>query len=335
MALRIYIAFHPTNYKAARTIGEALSGQHSVYGESIGADSAAVAGIDALQDADLHLYLLSPASVKAKAFRQRYALSRQSGARTLPILIAPLPPRAALSGSYIDATNQLETLLPQLQRYAAELDHSKRSANAPWYQRRILLPLAGVLLMILVIGIFAMIPRETTPAPNQDGLMVAEASEEATEALSMTDTATSTATPTNTATASPTPEAADEVPDESAYDVQVAEATVETILEETEEAESFLFADFYADPLDGVAPLTVFVENYSQGDIIDYAWDFDEDGIIDSTEANPQPFTYIDPGDYLLTLTIWDEDGNEESYSEYILVYPSGAGGGNGNGGGG
>ncbi len=343
MSLRVYIAFHPSDYKAARTIGEALSGQHSVYGESIGSDSAATAGIDALQDADLHLYLLSPAAVKTRAFRHRYAISRQHDARTLPILIAPLPASSSLSGSYIDATNQLDALLPQLQRYAAELAYHKRRAAAPWYRRREVLALVGVLLLFLVGGAFALLPRNNTPAPD-DGLMVAEASEEATEeSLSATSTHKPTRTATDDTSTEATAVASEEVDDDDDLlfvgEPEETDYPDYTEFEETEEPaepeENYLFADFFVDPLEGEAPLTVYIENYSEGDIVAYAWDFDEDGIIDSTAADPQPFIYMEPGDYLLSLTIRDEAGNEDTFSEYILVFDPGDGGGGEEGGGG
>jgi len=47
-------------------------------------------------------------------------------------------------------------------------------------------------------------------------------------------------------------------------------------------------ADFSADPVSGDVPLTVQFTDLSTGDgISEWAWDFDDDGTIDSTEQNP------------------------------------------------
>jgi PKD repeat protein len=79
---------------------------------------------------------------------------------------------------------------------------------------------------------------------------------------------------------------------------------------------------FYALPAGGVAPfLTTFEildDSYSTG--YTYAWDFDSDGVVDSTEATPS-YEYVDPGEYTVTLVV-TADGVSETYVavDYIDV---------------
>lgn len=50
-----------------------------------------------------------------------------------------------------------------------------------------------------------------------------------------------------------------------------------------------------------------------------YSWDFDEDGIEDSTKKNPK-HTYIESGTYDVVLTVTDYAGNEDSTTEKIKI---------------
>ena len=67
-----------------------------------------------------------------------------------------------------------------------------------------------------------------------------------------------------------------------------------------------------ADPDNGPAPLNVQFSsegsNDPDGEGITYAWDFDNDGTVDSTEANPS-HTYDAPGTYNASLRVTDVDG--------------------------
>ena len=65
-----------------------------------------------------------------------------------------------------------------------------------------------------------------------------------------------------------------------------------------------LTADFRADKQSGSAPLTVnFDSTISTGSPTSWAWDFNNDGIVDSTQANPS-FTYNISGSYTVKLTV-------------------------------
>jgi len=78
-----------------------------------------------------------------------------------------------------------------------------------------------------------------------------------------------------------------------------------------------------ATPTNGAAPLTVSFSssgtNDVDGDTLSYAWDFDADGKVDSTQPNPT-FTYQDNGVFDATLKVTDPSGRSASASVQILV---------------
>ncbi|NQV17235.1 MAG: T9SS type A sorting domain-containing protein [Armatimonadetes bacterium] len=84
------------------------------------------------------------------------------------------------------------------------------------------------------------------------------------------------------------------------------------------------YANFEADTTAGIAPLTVQFTDLSSGyDIQSWKWDFDNDGVIDSYEQNPE-YTYQDTGYYSVRLHITIGGGiGEEAYAlreDYIHV---------------
>ncbi|MBC8489781.1 MAG: hypothetical protein H8D45_27510 [Bacteroidetes bacterium] len=71
----------------------------------------------------------------------------------------------------------------------------------------------------------------------------------------------------------------------------------------------------------GDMPLDVQFYNYSIGDINNYEWDFNSDGVVDSYEINPV-HTYTDTGWYSINLTIYDGlDTNSFLKENYVYVY--------------
>ena len=82
-------------------------------------------------------------------------------------------------------------------------------------------------------------------------------------------------------------------------------------------------ANFTAYPTLGNIPLTVNFTNLSTGDYqpLSYEWDFDNDGIIDSTEQNPS-YTYTNSGLFTVKLTVTDSNGSVNSIimSDYINI---------------
>ena len=84
-------------------------------------------------------------------------------------------------------------------------------------------------------------------------------------------------------------------------------------------------ASFTASPTSGVAPLTVQFTDTSSGAVDSRAWDFQNDGIVDSTAANPT-FTYTSPNTYTAKLTVANTFGSS-STTRTITVSPAGGGG--------
>ena len=78
-----------------------------------------------------------------------------------------------------------------------------------------------------------------------------------------------------------------------------------------------------ATPSAGRAPLTVAFSsagtNDADGDRLAYAWDFDADGTVDSTAANPT-HTYATNGVFNATLRVTDRTGRSASAYVRILV---------------
>jgi PKD repeat protein len=81
-----------------------------------------------------------------------------------------------------------------------------------------------------------------------------------------------------------------------------------TVLEEPVPAP---VAGFSATPTSGDAPLPVQFTDESTGSITAYAWDFENDGTIDSTEQNPA-FVYSTAGTYSVNLTVTGKGGSDD-----------------------
>lgn len=80
-------------------------------------------------------------------------------------------------------------------------------------------------------------------------------------------------------------------------------------------------AAFSATPTSGEAPLTVNFTDESTGTpLLTYAWDFNNDGTVDSTEQNPT-YIYETAGTYTVKLTVTNAGGSDEEIKTgYIIV---------------
>ena len=80
-------------------------------------------------------------------------------------------------------------------------------------------------------------------------------------------------------------------------------------------------ADFIAEPTWGTPPMLVEFSDLSVGEIMNWSWDFDNDGVIDSNDQNPT-YTYFNQGTYSVSLTVSDSLENENTLlkENYITV---------------
>ncbi len=82
-------------------------------------------------------------------------------------------------------------------------------------------------------------------------------------------------------------------------------------------------ADFFADPVEGFAPLIVQFSDLSAGNPTSWQWDFDNDGTIDSEDQNPE-WIYIESGTYTVSLTVSDGVNTDiEIMLDYVTVESS------------
>ncbi len=77
-------------------------------------------------------------------------------------------------------------------------------------------------------------------------------------------------------------------------------------------------ADFTYTPASGAAPLTVAFTDASTGVVNSYAWDFNNDGTTDSTDANPS-YTYTTSGTFTVKLTVTGPDYSDEEIKSNII----------------
>jgi len=81
-------------------------------------------------------------------------------------------------------------------------------------------------------------------------------------------------------------------------------------------------AAFSAIPLTGYAPEEVQFSDLSEGNVTSWAWDFDGDGVIDSTDRNPV-YLFANPGNYTVSLTVFGPSGNTTDVkADYLRIIP-------------
>jgi hypothetical protein len=97
----------------------------------------------------------------------------------------------------------------------------------------------------------------------------------------------------------------------------------ESLFDAVVENRSPLIAGMAADVTTGKEPLTVTFADASAGEVSAWAWDFDSDGTIDSTDPNPTHL-FETAGSYTVTLTVGGPEGTDTTIRVgFILVKQS------------
>ena len=78
-------------------------------------------------------------------------------------------------------------------------------------------------------------------------------------------------------------------------------------------------AAFTATPTTGTAPLAVSFADTSSGAPTSWEWDFDANGVVDSTQQNPS-FTYTAPGTYTVSLTARNAVGTDNEVKVGLIT---------------
>ncbi len=100
-----------------------------------------------------------------------------------------------------------------------------------------------------------------------------------------------------------------------AEDDEGSRSTFTTILENRD----VVMAGFSSDVRTGVVPLTVRFTDRSVGEITSWAWDFNEDGNVDSIERNPT-CTFIEPGNFTVSLFVAGPLGSDRCTASAFVV---------------
>ena len=79
-------------------------------------------------------------------------------------------------------------------------------------------------------------------------------------------------------------------------------------------------ADFSASVKSGNAPLSVQFTDKSTGSPTSWSWDFNNDGVADSSVANPPAYTYTTTGTYVAKLTVSNANGSSSPKTDTITV---------------
>jgi PKD repeat protein len=155
-----------------------------------------------------------------------------------------------------------------------------------------------ICLSILLILLFGCVPSTSIPTIDVQLAIQQTLTANPTEISIPTILPSITLLPTSTPTKTPFP----------------INATIYPNLENAKEEGFHLLAgqppftvDFYSEVTGGNGELT-------------FAWDFDGDEIIDSTSIDPEPFTFIESGEYIVSFLVKDTVEQEESVTQRVVV---------------
>lgn len=344
---KLYIVANTDDAHIAQALGDALRAHGLTPILLTTPESLSAVDRRDLRDARL-IVITGRSTFRSALIRSIVNRCRQSGGRILAVQVAPLPIGLQLPFRRLDIRPDVAQGLRDLARriarttpaeqpvttqktpvfhgaapvsQAARRSYQQRITPRQWIMTGGIAALAFIISAFLIVGVLA---SRNGPLPEAEMRLLANPSLTATDAATATITSALSATApvvTPSQEATPTPDAAPTEPASTQTPTPTATAQATGTLSEEDGAATELFADFIADPLDGYAPLIVNFENLARGDIVDYAWDFDGDGITDSSTRDPAPHTYREPGSHMAKLTVTGSDGTTSTYVEFFEVY--------------
>lgn len=324
----IFLSFAASDFEYARVLADQLhAAGHAVSAHPQQPTTASQA--EALAEAELVVVVLSPATLQHPLFLAGLAEFGPPQQSIWWVRATALPPAVeeTLQDDCIDAVGNPQQAAEQiLQRLSADSDAAairprlRFSLIAMTAVATFLLALSG----LIVVAHLQRNPEETA-LPTIARLAQEETTPEVQPSPQRTRPAPPSAIPENPTVSSrgfPVSNDDGEDNDDDSDVETVTETTREpSDAESTEDTASLdLQAAFTVDPAAGSAPLTVAFTNESQGDIFDYEWDFDGDGIPDSFDEQPDPFTYTEAGSYEASLIVYAFDGELDVATQMVEV---------------
>ncbi len=271
----------------------------------------------AMQNADVMLYLLSPAAVGDSRFMIALEVAQQQTLPSIPVLAALVPDIQQYGDNLIDATTHSHRALYQIAEAVTAHGAERRRIALLWFNsidRRVA---AAALMIVFMLGVGLVLlvanqdrPQvETAALPTDSRAQVIIGDSPVPESTEDAQTQHTDTYPARTAT-------------------NITQRIPTDTLRGTEQTgdDSALNARFTASTRSGTAPLRVQFNDQSTGPISNYAWDFDGDGSQDSSVGSPAVFSYTEPGSYNATLTVFSASGAQSTYIQSILVAASGDG---------
>jgi PKD repeat protein len=93
----------------------------------------------------------------------------------------------------------------------------------------------------------------------------------------------------------------------------------ESFFDSPVENREYVVADFVTNKTSGDCPLNVEFTDLSTGNVTSWEWDFDSDGVTDSTDKNPA-YTFNAPGIYTVMLSVDGPDGADYKTAFYYIT---------------
>ncbi|MEL6148515.1 MAG: PKD domain-containing protein [Chloroflexota bacterium] len=321
----VSVIYHPQDSVIARYVARMLKRRgFSVNGAALTPAFTAETVATQLHSQTPLIILLTPAAAAMTELQWLYVYASQGQANVVPMMISPLEGTTPFDKWHmVDATTNRQAAIAELMK---RLNRTPIAPATPSISRQYLIGIGGGVAAVLLMILLGVLAFTASPNDTIDALP--------TRFVSNTSVAIGGDDPdARIATEAVTedPGGLPDIPTIIGVETEETALATEDVQDNETEAviateddlllfEDELIADFLVDPIEGPAPHTITIENISSGPIETYAWDFESDGTIDSTDETPPPFTYTEPGDYEIILVVTDVEGNESEWVDYVYV---------------